>query len=91
MLHYQLWITHKNGKLEKFCFNTAKEAYLYYLDNFATAEDDEYYVECCGSHLIDVADDIELIGCVFKNVFNANHHLYYVTRRPDGQLNCAEI
>lgn len=91
MFHYQLWITYENGKFEKFCFNTAKEAYLYYLDNFATPEEDEYYVECCGKHLREVADNERVIGCVFRNVFNIKHHLYRVTRRHDGQLECDEI
>lgn len=91
MLQYQLWITHENGKFEKFCFNTAKEAYLYYLDNFATPEEDEYYFSCCGQHLVEIADNNRLIGCVFRNVFNEQHRLYFVSRNYDGTISKEDL
>lgn len=78
---YELWI----GKVD-YHFNTVKEAYLYYLEHFATKEDFEYYKECAGKDLKDIADNPELIGMVFENVFNEKHHLYKLIKRSDGKI-----
>ena len=78
---YELWL----GK-EGYHFDTAKEAYLYYLDHFATKEDFEYYKICADKELKDIADDPELIGMVFENVFEDGHHIYKVVKRADGQI-----
>lgn len=71
---------------EDYHFNTAKEAYLYYLEHFATKEDFEYYKQCSGKELKDIADNPELIGMVFENVFEDNHHIYKLVKRADGQI-----
>lgn len=81
MENYEIWTGEK-----RYCFDTIKEAYLYYLKNFATKEDFDYYKECCGKSLEDIADDEELIGYAFDNVFNEYHHLYKVTMRNDGKI-----
>jgi len=78
---YELWL----GK-EGYHFDTAKEAYLYYLEHFATKEDFEYYKICADKELKDIADDPELIGMVFENVFEDGHHIYKVVKRADGQI-----
>lgn len=78
---YELWV----GK-KVYHFNTAKEAYLYYLENFATKEDFEYYKECAKKDLKDIADNTKLIGMVFDNVFNEKHHIYKVYKRLDGRV-----
>ena len=67
-------------------FDSAKEAYLYYLNNFATKEDFEYYKKISEKDLKDCADDEKLIGCMFDNVFNPSHHIYEVGKRKDGQI-----
>lgn len=79
---YELWL----GKEGYYHFDTAKEAYLYYLERFATKEDFEYYKICAGKELKDIADDPELIGMVFENVFEDGHHIYKVVKRADGQI-----
>lgn len=78
---YELWL----GK-EGYHFNTMKEAYLYYIEHFATKEDFEYYKDCAGKDLKDIADNPELIGMVFENVFNEKYHLYKVIKRSDGKI-----
>ena len=90
-MNYQLWITDNNNKLYKYVFNNSKEAYLYYLKNYATQEDFEYYKECCNKNLYDIADDENLIASVFRNVFNLKHHLYFVTKNKNGTLIYKEI
>ena len=70
-------------------FHTAKEAYLYYLKNFATEEDYEYYRNCANRELEDIADNERLIGMVFENVFNDKHHIYKQYVREDSQI-CRE-
>lgn len=67
-------------------FNTAKEAYLYYLEHFATKEEFEYYKQCSGKELKDIADSPELISMVFENVFEDNHRIYKVVKRADGRI-----
>ena len=78
---YELWV----GK-EIYHFDTAKEAYLYYLEHFATKEDFEYYKDCSGKNLREIADNPKLIGMVFENVFEVDHHIYKVVKRADGQI-----
>ena len=78
---YELWI----GKAD-YHFNTAKEAYLYYLEHFDTKEDFEYYKQCSDKELKDIADNTKLIGMVFENVFENNRHIYKVVKRADGQI-----
>lgn len=65
-------------------FDSAKKAYLYYLDNFATKEEFKYYKKVSGRDLKDCADDEYLIGCMFDNVFNPLYHLYKVEKRENG-------
>jgi len=67
-------------------FSTVKEAYLYYLEHFATKEEFEYYKQCSGKELKDIADNPELIGMVFENVFEDSHHIYKLAKRTDGQI-----
>ena len=67
-------------------FSTVKEAYLYYFEHFATKEEFEYYKQCSGKELKDIADSPELIGMVFENVFEDNHHIYKLAKRADGQI-----
>lgn len=67
-------------------FNTAKEVYLYYLEHFATKEEFEYYKQCSGKELKDIADSPELISMVFENVFEDNHRIYKVVKRADGRI-----
>jgi hypothetical protein len=78
---YELWLD-KEG----YHFDTVKEAYLYYLDHFATKEDFEYYKECANKDLREIADDINLIGMMFENVFNEKHHIYKLCKRSDGYV-----
>lgn len=78
---YELWID-KAG----FHFDTIKEAYLYYLEHFASKEDFEYYKECSGKDLKEIADNPLLIGMVFENVFPEKHHLYKVIKAKDGRI-----
>lgn len=69
-------------------FDTVKEAYLYYLDHFAT-EKDFKWCESCGTSrekMRTFADDPQLVQCQFDNVFNERHHIYIVKFREDGQL-----
>ena len=80
-LGYEIWV----GK-DTYRFDTAKEAYLYYLDHFATKEDFEYYKDCAKKDLRDIADNTNLIGLVFDNVFNEKHHIFQVLEREDGQV-----
>ena len=80
-LWYELWIDK-----EKFFFESAKEAYLYYLFRFATKEDFDYYRDCAKKELKDIADDEQLIGMVFDNVFDEKHHIYKAYKRSDGQV-----
>lgn len=68
-----------------YSFDTAKEAYLYYLDNFATEEDFDYYKKIDGKDLRECSNNEALIGCIFDNVFSSSHHLYKVVKRKDGQ------
>lgn len=67
-----------------YSFDTVKEAYLYYLDNFATEEDFDYYKKIDGKDLRECFDNEALIGCIFDNVFSPSHHLYKVVKRKDG-------
>lgn len=69
-------------------FDTAKEAYIYYLDHFATPEDFDYYKECTKGKrtLRDNANDVQLIQMMFDNVFYEKHHIFKVERRADGQV-----
>jgi len=78
---YEFWLD-KEG----YHFDTVKEAYLYYIEHFATKEDFEYYKDCAGKDLKDIADNPELIGMVFENVFNEKHHLYKLIKRTDGKI-----
>lgn len=73
---YELWI-----EKEGYHFRTLKEAYVYYLKHFATKEDFEYYKDCAGKDLKDIADNDKLIGMVFENVFNQKHHVYKLQKR----------
>lgn len=77
-IRYELWITDDNNNLSKFDFDSLAEAYIYYVDNFATPEDDNYYFGCCGMHLKDIDINSRLVDCMFRNVFNQKHHLYEV-------------
>lgn len=81
---YELWITDDNGNLNTYSFETVKEAYLYYLDNFATTDDFEYYKNCCGRDLRENVDDIHLIACMFDNLFNERHFIYKVEKNSVG-------
>jgi hypothetical protein len=78
--NYELWI---EGAM--YSFDTIKEAYLYYLEHFATKEDFEYYKQCAKRDLKDNADNPQLIVLMFENVFNEKHHLYRVVKRVDGK------
>lgn len=70
---YELWI---DGKIIP--FESSKEAYLYYLNNYATEEDFKYYKDCTNGlkSLFDNADDEKLIRMMFDNVFNSKHYIY---------------
>ena len=81
MKGYEIWID-KNI----YRFDTIKEAYLYYLNNFATKKDFKYYKKCANKDLKDIVDNAELISLVFDNVFNQKHHIYQVFDREDGQI-----
>ena len=71
-----------------YSFDTVKEAYLYYLDNFATENQPfvvtEPYKKIDGKDLRECSDNEALIGCIFDNVFSPSHHLYKVVKRKDG-------
>jgi len=68
-----------------FHFETAREAYLFYLKNFAESEDFTYYKDCAGIELESVTDE-KIIFSIFENVFNKKHHLYKWVKRPDGKF-----
>lgn len=87
---YQLWITDDN-QFNKYSFTSGKEAYLYYLDNYATQEDFEYYNECSGKSLYDIADNDKLIASMFRNVFDEKHHLYIIVKNKEGTVVPVEI
>jgi len=36
--------------------------------------------------LKDIADNPELIGMVFENVFDEKHHIYKVVKQADGKI-----
>lgn len=63
------------GGKQKFSkdFNSVTAAYTYYLDNFATADDDDYYYDVAKTHLVDVKDE-DIMAAIFRNVF-LNVHL----------------
>jgi len=84
LLWYEIWI----GK-RIIPFPSAKEAYLYYLNNFATKEDFEYYRECAKKELTDVSEE-RIIGMIFENVFNEKHHIYKV-KQQDGQIRRSKL
>ena len=80
-LGYEIWIDK-----DIYHFDTVKEAYLHYLDHFATEEDFEYYKDCAKKDLRDIADNTNLIGLVFENVFDEKHHIYQIFEREDKQI-----
>ena len=59
--------------------------------NCMSKEDFEYYKDCAKKDLRDIADNTNLIGLVFDNVFNEKHHIFQVLEREDGQVIQAKI
>lgn len=64
---------------------------MFYVDNYAKQEDFDYYRECCGKSLYDIADNDKIIASVFRNVFDAKHHLYIIMKNKAGTLVPLEI
>ena len=77
---YEIWID-KNF----YHFDTAQEAYNFYLDYFATKQDFKYYKEICGKDLREINSEKDIKN-IFDNVFNPRQHIYKVFQREDGQV-----
>lgn len=62
-------IYYKNKENRTECFESVKQGYYYYLDNYSTQEDYDYYYNLCKTNLRDVTDE-EIMLAIFRNVFS---------------------
>lgn len=90
-MNFQLWITDDKDVFHKYVFDSVKDAYLFYLNTYATSDDFKYYSDCCGKSLYDIADNNNLIASAFRNVFGLKHFLYAVTTDDLGNVTHKEV